>query len=267
MTIDIEKISGYLKNIPVSEHYNWEIPFNKGEGRNIFQQKDLDIFAGNTNFDGNVHLKAILSAKIKTALQGNDANTLRHIFEWIVHDWGGIRNGRNNIDNLYSLGIEAIKNKNLTFDRIASTSKILSFYDPNNHIIYDSRIAYSLNTIMLLANASEKFFPIPAGTNSKMNAFNIEVLIRMKHKPGVYKRIGTKKLISNADNALFYNKNEAYSIVKETILGINKNIYESEPGIAGKPFYTEMLLFAIADTLIYDMILKNVKVDIAGWEV
>jgi hypothetical protein len=165
------------------------------------------------------------------------------------------------------MGIEAIKNKNLTFDRIASTSKILSFYDPTNHIIYDSRIAYSLNTIMLLANASEKFFPIPAGTNSKMNAFNIEVLIRMKHKPDVYKRIGTKKLISNADHALFYNKNEAYSIVKETIQGINKKIYESEPGKAGKPFYTEMLLFAIADTLIYDMILKNVKVDIAGWEV
>lgn len=264
MTVDIEKISSFLKKIPVSEYYNWEIPFDKGEGRNIFQEEDLTRFSSMSNFESNVYLKTILSDKIKTAFQDHDTDALRQIFEWIVHDWGGIRNGRNNIDNLYHMGIEAIKNGNLTFNRIASTSKILSFYDPTNHIIYDSRIAFSLNTIMLLVNASEKFFPVPSGTNSKMNAFNIKVLIRLKHKSDVYKRNGSKKLIYIADKTLFYNRNKAYSIVNDTIQRINKKIYESEPDKAVKPFYTEMLLFGIADTLIYDMILKNVKVDIAN---
>jgi hypothetical protein len=262
MTIDIDKISNYLKNISVSENYNWVIPFDKGQGVNIFSKQDIDSFNGLTNFESNVHLKTLLSEKIIDAKSNNEIDTLKRIFEWTVHDWGGIRNGRNKIDNLYEMGIEAIKNENLKFERIASTSKILSFFKPSEHIIYDSRIAYSLNAIMLLVDASDKYFPVPAGTNSKMNAFNIEVLIRLKHKPNAYLRTGSKKLISNADKTLFFNDNKAYSIIKDTIQKINKSIYKNDPDKAEKPFYTEMLLFGIADTLIYDKIFNNVKVEI-----
>ncbi len=266
MTIDIDKISNYLKKISVSENYNWVIPFDKGQGKNIFSEQDLASFSGLTNFESNVRLKSLISEKIIKAKDKKEIDTLKRIFEWTVHDWGGIRNGRNNIDSLYEMGIEAIENENLKFERIASTSKILSFFKPSDHIIYDSRIAYSLNTIMLLVDASDKYFPVPAGTNSKMNAFNIEVLIRLKHKPNAYLRTGSKKLISNADKTLFYNDNEAYSIIKDLIKKINKSIYKNDQDKSEKPFYTEMLLFGIADTLIYDLIFNNVKVEIANWK-
>ena len=265
MKIDIDKISNYLKNLTVAENYNWVIPFDKGQGEKIFSKQDLDSFVGLTNFESNVYLKTLLSKKIIDAKTKNDIVTLKRIFEWTVHDWGGIRNGRDKIETLYNMGIEAIENDNLKFKRIASTSKILSFYKPSDHIIYDSRIAYSLNAIMLLVDASDKYFPVPEGTNSKMNAFNIEVLIRLKHKPNAYLRTSSKKLISNADKTLFFKDKEAYSIIKDTIQKINKSIYKTETDKAEKPFYTEMLLFGIADTLIYDKIFNNIKVEIAQW--
>lgn len=160
------------------------------------------------------------------------------------------------------MATEAITNENLTFERIASTSKVLSFYKPTDYIIYDSRIAYSLNAIMLLVDASKKYFPVPKGTNSKMNAFNIEVLIRLKHKPREYIRNGSKKLISNADKTLFFKENDAYSILNNTIKKINKEFYKNDPYKQDKPFYTEMLLFGIADTLIYDKIFQIVRLEI-----
>lgn len=262
MDIDIEKISNYLQGIPVSENYNWQIPFRKGHGNYIFLEEDLESFNGLTNFQSNVYLKTLLSKKIIRARNKNDITSLKRIFEWTVHDWGGIRNGRKNIDHLYEMVNEAIENENLTFDRIASTSKILSFYKPSKYIIYDSRIAYSLNAIMFLIDASEKYFPVPAGTNSKMKAFNIEVMIRLKHKPDIYKRTGRKKLISNADKSLFFKKNHAYSKINETIKKINNHFYKNDQDKQNKPFYTEMLLFGIADTLIYDKIFEKVYIKV-----
>lgn len=262
MIIDIEKIAKYLQNIPVADNYNWKIPFSKGQGSNIFLEEDINSFMELTNFESNVHLKTILSEKIIAAKKNNDIDSLKRIFEWTVHDWGGIRNGREKIDNLYNLGISAIENENLGFKRIASTSKILSFYKPTEHIIYDSRIAYSLNAIMFLIDATKKYFPVPAGTNSKMNAFNIEVLIRLKHKPDVYLRSGNKKLISQADKTLFFKENEAYSILNDTVKKINIAFYKNDLQKQFKPYYTEMLLFGIADTLVYDKIFEKVKLEI-----
>ena len=262
MKIDIEKIAKYLNELNVSENYNWPIPFKKGHGYNLFSREELTQFNDLTNFESNVRLKSLLSEKIISAKNNDDENLLKNIFEWIVHDWGGISNGRQNIDRLYNLGIDAINNEELNFDRIASTSKILSFYQPSDFVIYDSRIAYSLNAIMLFLNATEKYFPVPAGKNPKMNAFNIEVLIRLKHKSDVYTRRGNKKLISNADNTIFFKKNDSYSIINNTVKEINKIIYKNDKQKMHEPFYTEMLLFGIADTLIYDKIINKININI-----
>jgi len=258
----INKVAEYLKTLSVSENYNRGIPFKKGYGIELFSNNDRQLFIGLTNFERNILLKTLISEKINTAYESKDIIQLKNIFEWIVHDWGGIKNGRGNIDKLYEMSVKAICENNLNFDRIASTSKILSFYKPNEHIIYDSRIAYSLNAIMLLEDATDKYFPVPSGTNSKMNAFNIEVLIRLKHKSGKYKRKENTKLIANADKTLFVSKKEAYSMMKKTIIEINQNIYNNEPEKKDCPFYTEMLLFGIADTLIYDRIYETIKLEI-----
>ena len=60
MTINIEKIANYLCELNVSEIYNWEIPFSKGHGKNIFSQQELNQFYNLTNFESNILLKKIL---------------------------------------------------------------------------------------------------------------------------------------------------------------------------------------------------------------
>ena len=263
--IEINKISNFLKEIlkdkSVSELYDWEIPFTKGHGASIFT--NLSEFDKLENhFKKNVFLKTDIKKKIIKAFESADETSLKQIFEWLVHDWGGIRGGRNNIDKLFELGKKCFDNPKLNFERIASTSKILSFYKPEEYVIYDSRIAYSLNTIMFLLDASEKFFPIPSGTNSKMTAFNIDVLIRLKHKDKYKRSLENKKLISNADKNLFYKKDDSYEILNKTIIEINKEIFETDKDKIDKPYYTEMLLFSIADTIIYDLILERISVNI-----
>ncbi len=264
--MNIEKVANYLKTISVKENYDWDIPFSKGHGSEIFSIEDIKKFSGKSNYECNVLLKQIISDKIKSAKKNNDKNQLKKLFEWIVHDWGGIRGGRNNIDKLFVLGINAIEKNNLEFDRIASTSKILSFYKPSENVIYDSRVAFSLNSLLLLENASDLYFPIPTGTNSKMNAFNIEVLIRLKHKIPEYKRKKDSKkkvkLISNADKKLFIPPNQAYLKMRDVIKEINSIVYQDDKNKVDYPYNTEMLLFGIADTIIYDRILEEVMIDI-----
>jgi len=51
---------------------------------------------------------------------------------------------------------------------------------PEKHFIYDSRVTYSLNWIILSENAGNRFFPIPEGQNSKMRAFEMNILICLK---------------------------------------------------------------------------------------
>jgi hypothetical protein len=262
MNIDVNKIANYLRSLNVSENYAWKIPFNKGYGPSIFSQQELEPFEALTNFESNILLKTALSEKIHNALNINDTNNLKKIFEWAVHDWGGIPSGRQNIDQLYELGIDAIKKEKLNFKRIASTSKILSFYKPSEFIIYDSRIAYSLNAIMMFLDASEKYFPVPLGKNPKMIAFNIGVLIRLKHKANGYKRNGKKNIISNADKTIFFSEKEAYAILNNTVKEINSLVYQADQQKINKPFLTEMLLFSIADTIIYDSIIDKINITI-----
>lgn len=87
----IEKITKYLQGISVAENYNWDIPFDKGHGDEIFSQKDRLSFRDLTNFQSNVHLKTLISEKIINAKEQNETDFLKNIFEWIVHDWGRIR--------------------------------------------------------------------------------------------------------------------------------------------------------------------------------
>lgn len=261
----IKKISEFLEGISVEDKYVVTIPFHKGNGIAIFTENDLMEFSNPelTNFEANIKLKAFLSQKIKVALESNDTTTLKNIFDWIVYEWGGIRSQKRDNDLLYQMAMNAITNSEFKFKRIASISKILSFYEPENFVIYDSRVAYSLNAIIFFGDASDKYFPIPPGTNSKINAFNIEVLIRLKYKPKEYKFIDQRNIISNGDKNLFFKKeNEAYCVLNQLIKEVNRHLYAADPLKIDKPFYTEMLLFSIADNLVYNAILKKVKIKI-----
>ena len=76
--------------------------------------------------------------------------------------------------------LEFLRTDRPKFKRIASTSKVGGFMTPTKNIIYDSRVAYTMNWIILSEDAGDRFFPIPEGRNSKMQAFDLDVLIRLK---------------------------------------------------------------------------------------
>jgi len=52
--MNIEKVANYLKTISVKENYDWDIPFSKGHGSEIFSIENLKKFSGKSNYECNV---------------------------------------------------------------------------------------------------------------------------------------------------------------------------------------------------------------------
>src|SRR5690606_15016387 len=149
-------------------------------------------------------LKKIIRQKLIDASLQNDV-FFDKLSLWIIQDWGGIRTG--NDEKTKALIREFIASRSFKFDRIPSVSKVAAYMFPNEYIIYDSRVAYSLNWILLSRGASNKFFPIPEGRNSKMTAFDMNTLIRMKHvrryQPEDVHQLKSSKYINNIDKNLY----------------------------------------------------------------
>jgi hypothetical protein len=261
--INISKLAKALEIYSVEKLYSWEFTRDNETAKLLFTPDELKKLKEQGLFDVNIFLKEILKKKINGSIK-KDQEYLNKVYRWIVREWGGIKAGDD--ENLYKLADEAIRQESLSFKRIASISKILSFYKPSKHIIYDARIIYSLNALMFLENASHIYFPIPNGRNSRMAAFDINVLIRIKNKPEIYKRkaVKNRNLISQADRALFIPKDQAYEQFRKTVISLHQKICsdQNQEEKKDKPYYTEMLLFAIADTHIYDRILNEVEITI-----
>ena len=74
---------------------------------------------------------------------------------WIINDWGGIKAAKNEEAIVF---IKQFLNFNKSaYKRFASSSKVGSYMFPEKCIIYDSRVAYSLNWILLFKNAGTHF--------------------------------------------------------------------------------------------------------------
>ena len=99
---------------------------------------------------------------------------------WYVRDWGGVRTNKQvtldkyigtSSDNLIDRGEKGI----------ASWSKMLSVRDPKKYVIYDARVAMSLNTISLAkSDGSTLFFPQLSSRNN--NIRNAQSLVEKKAK-------------------------------------------------------------------------------------
>lgn len=181
---------------------------------------------------------------------------------WVIRDWGGIYSGDVSANNVL---MQLRSGLPTSFDRISSKSKVLSFRFPDNNIIYDSRVAYVLNWIILSRNAGNKYFPIPEGRNTRMIAFDLNVLIRLKNIDFYKNDDDTfeRSFIKKRDEKLFLNKDEAYGILVELIRDVHSILWQ---GMEDRKelYYTEMLLFSIADTKVYKDITENFTAMIKG---
>lgn len=252
----VKHIASYLsKHESVLETYSWKIKTS-----DLAELHQLSRIGGEFVYDTNqspldktIALKELLTPMLLDSYK-NDKETFDKISLWIVKKWGGIFSGNN--DELASLIHESIENHNnndlISFKRISSKSKILCFMFPENHIIYDSRVAYALNWILLLESfGDQKYFPIPESRNSKLNAFDMKTLIRVKNISTYLGNVGHVNNISRRDKDYFIPDNSAYNEMKTLLNEVNKLLWEGNPERKKESFYAQMLLFTLADNVIF----------------
>lgn len=212
------------------ENYEWGVPNNC----------PIEIpTLNNSNFEQNIYLKENL--KNVLILTGS----LNH-FYWIIQQWGGIASFKKNDLNDAKIikFLAELEKKALTkisFERISSFSKVASFLNPNDYVIYDSRVIYALNWLLFNYAPHVNLFVQPQSRNSELVKYDMQTIFRLS---------GKKHIFRSHKNAY----HEYCDLMK--ILSID--VY----GVGSQPYLLEMLLFNIAPNAILKDIEKRVSVKI-----
>jgi hypothetical protein len=264
---DTNKIANFLKDYESNiDLYSW------GERLNLNGLYHLNVISANrvkelnskSALERDILLKSLLASPMNESFK-TDKDLFNKICDWIIKEWGGIKSETNSKTQIaISEFIENKTSGELSFNRISSVSKVISFMYPEKHIIYDSRVSTSLNWILLSTEAAKKFFPVPEGRNSKLAAFDIETIIRLRHKEVFFtdniELLKNKKFISKKNGSIFFEKSKAYGIMRDLIEKINKQLWTNKVERQKMPFYTEMLLFSLADNHIFRDIIKRSEI-------
>ena len=241
----IEKLREYSIQIDLKKRFDYNFDVNN----KIFNSKEVKRLLTHQNpFDQNVELKWVLSEKYKQTKEQN------FIDFWIINIWGGIRGFKSNDRNIDKIALfkKQIKKGKLSLDcfsTISSLSKISSFIEPDKFVIYDSRVIYTLNWLIMTCEnqngLNEKYYPMPSGRNKIIVDFDINTIINLKH-------------ISNyaEKKDLFFSKQEAYFQFCDFVHKTTKEIY----GPNSKPYELEMLLFTLANKEIFKELKENLKI-------
>ncbi|GMO51978.1 MAG: hypothetical protein Ta2G_09780 [Termitinemataceae bacterium] len=218
--------------------FKFEFNLDEKIGGKLFDEVDKKkIFVGNW-FENNFELKKVVTSKISNTDKHDDYH------KWIVNEWGGIRSFQNfKLYDKFTSNFDEGKLTAKQFDSISSLSKIASFEHLEDYFIYDSRIATTLNWILLKSSCEvEKYFPIPEGRNSKFKYYSVNTIITLKYK-------------DKKTEDLFYTKDEVYILYCKLI----KKIYEKYRKEIDEPVFIEMLLFSLFENTI-DEIHKSVEI-------
>jgi len=231
---NVTKITNYLDKYKnqLDELYDWKPNVQGLAEIGVATEPELSELQSSTisNFQKDEKLKSILSKALNS--YAIDSQEFETIALWIIRDWGRINTGLDTMKRV----LEYLRTDRPKFKRIASTSKVGGFMTPTERIIYDSRVAYTVNWIILSENAGDKFFPIPEGRNSKM------------------------QVISNKDNEIYVPKADAYYELNKLVGKVNQILWNDSRKL--EPFYTEMLLFALADKGVFQEITERVRIEI-----
>lgn len=260
MTIkfDIDKFVKHLDRYKsdLSTLYNWNAKIDRLVELETLTEKqvnEMNALSANKKFyEKELQLKKIVGQKLNDTLKSN-ADLFDKLCLWVIKDWGGITTA--NDSDTINLIKAFLGNDKPNFNRIASSSKVGAYMFPDRNVIYDSRVAYSLNWIILSENAGQQYFPIPEGRNSKMAAFDLNVLIRLKnisaYQTTDIKHLDHRLFIKNSDKKLFINKKDAYSELNNLVKQINQKLWKGDKEKEQNLYFTEMLLFSIADREVF----------------
>lgn len=251
---NIDKIVNYLEKYKsnLSNLYKWNAKIDRLVEFGVLTKNQVQEINKLKPFEKGLLLKKKVGKKLNETL-----NTNKAIFDklclWVIKDWGGILTANDN--DTINLITNFLNQDKPDFKRIASSSKVGAYLFPEKNIIYDSRVAYSLNWIILSENAGQKYFPIPEGRNSKMSAFDLNVLIRLKnisfYQPNSISVLDNKLFIKNSDKQIFIDKKIAYSELNKLVIEVNQKLWQGNYEKQRNLYFTEMLLFSIADREIF----------------
>ena len=265
---DVLKIVDYLKPFrdDVAKSFNWGSPnysdLDKAFEIGLFSNDEMDILLSmDSMYERNVLIKTLISKKLTKPMEGKEAD----YYNWIVKEWGRIKAYNKPPDYVTDSINTLIVDNYLSLNSIASMSKIAGFMYPEKFVIYDARVCYSLNWILLKNKASDKYFPVPESRNTKLKAFDIGVIIRLinaetYHIPQDDNSI-LKKTIKHKDNELYVDQGKAYTTLCELICQVNDLLWENDDEKKRYPFHTEMILFVIADQDIVIDIINSCKLN------
>ena len=243
----LDRYKSYLPTL-----YNWNAKIDRLVELETLTKNQVEEINALTAYEKELQLKKIVGQKLNDTLSSN-TELFDKLCLWVIKDWGGITTANDN-DTL-TLIKNFLKQEKPSFNRIASSSKVGSYLFPDRNVIYDSRVAYSLNWIILSDNAGQQYFPIPEGRNSKMSAFDLNVLIRLKHisvyQPTDIAHLDHRLFIKNSDKKLFINKNDAYFELNNLVKQINQKLWKGDIEKEQNLYFTEMLLFSIADREVF----------------
>lgn len=245
MTSIIEQLKNYSEKIKIEDRFTYNFDSNS----TIFSdQEKYELTHEQNNFKRNIILKELMKTKTKGSFTQTELNF------WIVNDWGRIQTFKKNEKNIekiskFSKQLSEFKLTQDTFGTISSLSKISSFVDPDNYVIYDSRVIYSINWLILTSTTTDlKFFPMPTGRNKKLIDFDLKTIIHLIH---------LDKYKSN--ETLFYDHRFAYFQFCKLLKLLSKAVFDDHNV---KPYYLEMLLFTIADNEINQEIIQRTSIGI-----
>ena len=179
-------------------------------------------------FHGQLELKRLVGE----LLQGSFTNW--EVDEWIVHKWGGIPAFDVSKHNRITEFRDHLANGRLLpieFQRISSLSKIASFVSRDKYFIYDSRVAFSLDGLLLKMwqgnpNLPIQFFPLPSAQGGR------DKMMR-------------RMICQLCPDANYLSKEETYIEYNNLILDLSK---EKEIKNDLPPCWIEMLLFVLGKT-------------------
>lgn len=223
---------------------------------NFFFDKNI------SHFTKNVGLKFLMNKDIN-----DDSKDYFEISKWIVKVWGGIKGIK---DSSLNEIIDNLNYNRYPFKNISSWSKINSFENIKRDIIYDSKVIYSINWLLLKLNIDEyKFFLQPLSRNNKLTTFPLDTLINFHHNDKIDFTKRGESIMGN----IYYKKNYVYEKYRDLIHQINFSIWSDESidltKLIGKsiflkdyPFFTEMLLFNISDDVLYKDIIDSISIQI-----
>ncbi len=229
MNVLIENIKALVTATPL-ENFTWEVPDNC----------PVTIPAEITgSYNRNEYLK------------DNFASSLGHLnndhLYWIINQWGGIGSFKRTEKNdallkVFKDQLGAGRLRKASFERISSLSKVASFLEPTNYVIYDSRAIYSLNWLIYLYANHLPLYPQPSGRNSEIASIDCKTIFAL-HNPKVQ----------------YHSFKTAYHSYCELIRQLNIAVFED----SRRPYKLEMLLFMLAPTYIVNQIrsIITVKID------